>query len=189
MIRPSELAFDIDGVFADTMSLFIGIAEKDFGITGIRYEDITEYDIKGFAGVDEPTIFRIINRILEGRHTQNLKPLSGAASVLKRLNQAHRPTLFVTARPNADQIFEWILDILSLKPSDIEIVATGSFENKQDVLQNKGITNFVEDRLETCFLLNDAGIDPIVFKQPWNRRPHPFKEVENWQDLESMIAF
>jgi hypothetical protein len=83
MIRPSELAFDIDGVFADTMSLFIDIARMDFGISGIRYEDITEYDINGFAGVDET----------------------------------------------------------------------------------------------------------IVFKQPWNLKLHPFLEVENWQELESLIAF
>jgi hypothetical protein len=31
-IRPSEVAFDIDGVLADTMSLYIDIAERDFGV-------------------------------------------------------------------------------------------------------------------------------------------------------------
>ena len=189
MICPSELAFDIDGVFADTMSLFIDIARMDFGISGIRYEDITEYDINGFAGVNEIMVMRIIKRILEGRHSASLEPLTGAPAVLKRLNQKHRPTLFVTARPNADQIYDWILESLSLEPADIDVVATGSFADKQDVLLSRGITNFVEDRLETCFILSNAGINPIVFKQPWNRKPHPFTEVENWQELESLIAF
>ncbi len=189
MVQPAELAFDIDGVIADTMSLFIDIARMDFGISGIRYEDITEYEINGFAGVDKIMVMRIIKRILDGRHSACLEPLIGAPAVLKRLNQKHRPTLFVTARPNADQIYDWILESLSLEPTNIEVVATGSFSAKQDVLLDRGITSFVEDRLETCFLLSEAGINPIVFKQPWNRKPHPFTEVENWQELESLIIF
>ncbi|MGB9499517.1 MAG: 5' nucleotidase, NT5C type [Dissulfuribacterales bacterium] len=189
MIHPAELAFDIDGVIADTMSLFIDIARMDFGISGIRYEEITEYDINGFPGLDKIMVMRIIKRILDGRHSASLEPLSGAPAVLKRLNQKHCPTLFVTARPNADQIYDWLLEALSLEPTDIEIVATGSFEDKQDVLLGRGITSFVEDRLETCFLLSEAGVNPIVFKQPWNRKPHPFREVENWQELESLIEF
>ncbi len=66
---------------------------------------------------------------------------------------------------------------------------TISFEDKKDVLLDKKVAYFVEDRLETCFLLHDAGISPVVFKQPWNRKPHPFPEVGNWQELETMIAF
>jgi hypothetical protein len=188
-IRPSEVAFDIDGVIADTMSLFIDIAGRDFGIYQLRYEDITDYDINALGGLDRVLVMEIIRRILDGSHESPLEPLKGAPGVLRRLNQCHRPTLFVTARPNADQVCRWIPDVLGLDASDIEVVATGSFEDKKDVLLNKNIAYFVEDRLETCFLLSDAGIKPIVFKQPWNRKPHPFPEVENWQELESLISF
>jgi len=48
---------------------------------------------------------------------------------------------------------------------------------------------FVEDRLETCFPLSDAGITPVLFKQPWNRKEHPFIEVGTWRELESLIDF
>jgi uncharacterized HAD superfamily protein len=188
-IRPFEVAFDIDGVLADTMSLFIDIAERDFGINDLRYEDVTEYDIGELRGLDRNLSLEIIHRILNGSHETPLEPLMGATEVLRRLNRCHRPTLFVTARPNADQIFGWILDVLNLNADDIEVVATGSFEDKKDVLLDKKVAYFVEDRLETCFLLNDVGIQPIVFIQPWNRKPHPFPEVGNWQELESMIAF
>ncbi|RJP90568.1 MAG: haloacid dehalogenase [Desulfobacteraceae bacterium] len=189
MIPPSELAFDIDGVFADTMSLFIDIARSDFGITGLKYEDITEYDLCTLAGIDAGIYIDIIMCILEGRHSGTLKEIEGASDVLKRVNQRHCPTLFVTARPNADQVYGWILDTLCLEPEKIDIVATGSFEDKQQALLKNGIKYFVEDRLETCFTLSDAGIQPIVFKQPWNRKPHPFCEVANWQELESLISF
>jgi uncharacterized HAD superfamily protein len=42
-IPPKELAFDIDGVFADTFRIFVETAQKDYGVR-IEYEDITEYD-------------------------------------------------------------------------------------------------------------------------------------------------
>jgi len=189
MIRPFELAFDIDGVFADTMTLFIDIAEKIYGLSNIRYEDITEYEIESFSGIDKMISTEIIRRILDGDHTSILAPLDGATPVLKRLNQHHRPTLFVTARPSADQIVGWICDMLAVGPSDIAVVATGSFDDKAEVLVESDIRYFVEDRLDTCFQLNSAGVTPIVFRQPWNRKPHPFREIGNWQELESMILF
>jgi 5'(3')-deoxyribonucleotidase len=37
--------------------------------------------------------------------------------------------------------------------------------------------------------LRDAGIEPVLFKQPWNREPHPFVEVGNWDELEALIDF
>jgi hypothetical protein len=189
MIRPFELAFDIDGVFADTMTLFIDIAEEIYGISNIRYEDITEYEIERFTGMDKMMSMEIIRRILDGDHTSILAPLDGAAPVLNRLNRHHRPTLFVTARPSADRIFDWICEVLSVGSADIEVVATGSFDDKTEVLLERDIHYFVEDRLDTCFQLNSAGITPIVFRQPWNRKPHPFKEIGTWQELETMIRF
>jgi hypothetical protein len=47
----------------------------------------------------------------------------------------------------------------------------------------------VEDRLETCFPLQEAGITPVLFRQPWNRKSHPFMEVGTWKELESLIEF
>jgi hypothetical protein len=79
--------------------------------------------------------------------------------------------------------------VLPLDPPAIEIVATGSFDGKIDVLAERDITCFVEDRLETCFSLQEAGIMPVLFKQPWNRERHPFREVGSWRELESLIDF
>lgn len=188
-ICPSELAFDIDGVFADTMTLFLEIARHEFGIPGLRYRDIQDYDFLAVSGISETVALEILARIVEGNYNLPLNPMSGAPQVIEKLNRLHRPTLFVTARPSGDHIRRWLLEVLGLAAGDIEVVATGSFEAKQKVLLERGITAFVEDRLETCFMLGDAGITPIVYKQPWNRKPHPFTEVEDWQDIEALIAF
>jgi len=187
-IDPKSLAFDIDGVVADTMSLFLAIADKDFGIRHIRYEDITGYDLVETASIDHGVMWEIILRILEGRYDYPLAPIDGAPDVLRRLNRICSPTLFVTARPEAGHITGWMCDVLQAGRECIEVVATGSFEHKQEVLEKHNITHFVEDRLETCFLLAEAGINPIVFRQPWNRKPHPFAEVGTWRELQTMIS-
>jgi len=48
MINPASVAFDIDGVIADTMTLFLDIARDVFHINGIRYEDILSYNLIDF---------------------------------------------------------------------------------------------------------------------------------------------
>ncbi|MFO7838686.1 MAG: haloacid dehalogenase [Desulfosalsimonadaceae bacterium] len=186
---PQKLAFDIDGVFADTMTLFLEIAQHEFGLDTPAYEEIREYHFPGAASMDEAVATEILLKIVEGDYSLTLNPMGGATRVIRRLNRLCRPTLFVTARPSAEYIHRWLQEVLALGAEDIEVVATGSFEDKQDVLLRWGIQAFVEDRLETCFLLREAGISPIVYKQPWNRRPHPFFEVHNWRDIENLIAF
>jgi len=43
MIDPMTVAFDVDGVIADTMTLFLELARREYGIAGLNYEDITSY--------------------------------------------------------------------------------------------------------------------------------------------------
>lgn len=189
MINPSSVAFDVDGVFADTMTLFLDIARKEYGINWIKPEDITCYAIEDCINLDKNIIDNILNRILDGNYDVSLKPIDGASEVLTRLGKSQRRLFFVTARPYLGPIYDWMLSILPLKPDSIEIVTTGTFEGKSDVLLHNNITCFVEDRLETCFKLKDAGITPVLFKQPWNRESHPFVEVETWSDIEKLIEF
>jgi len=63
-ISPNELAFDIDGVVADTMKAFIRIAKEEFGINYIRKEQITSYWIEECLPIPLDIIETIINRLL-----------------------------------------------------------------------------------------------------------------------------
>jgi len=189
MIDPSSLAFDIDGVIADTMTLFLDIAREEYKIYDINYEDITCYILEECVDMDPTIIDTILTRIMDGTHQASLKPMPGAKKVLARISRLHGPILFVTARPIREPIYEWIQSVLSFDSGSIEVIATGSFDAKVDVLLNRDISYFVEDRLETCYPLFNAGVTPIIFKQPWNRRHHPFVEVGTWKELESLIEF
>jgi len=189
MIDPAAVAFDVDGVIADTMALFIDIAREEYAINGIRYEDITCYMLEECLDIDPDIINAILNQILDGNYTGSLQPIDGAGGVLTRLARYRRPLLFVTARPYAGPIREWLHGIVPVAPDAVQIEATGTFDGKTAVLLENGIRYFIEDRLETCFQLKDVGIEPILYSQPWNRKQHPFIEVQNWRELEDLIAF
>jgi uncharacterized HAD superfamily protein len=187
MVNPGKIAFDIDGVFANTMALFLEIARKDYGINHVRYQDITEYFLEECLDIDPEIIRVIINRILEGDFEQDLKPIDGAVEVLSEIAEAH-PLLFVTARPELSTIKEWVERMLPLRPFAIEVIATGTLEGKAGVLNARGIRYFVEDCLEACYMLSEHAITPLLFSQPWNRSVHhPFREVSSWAEIRTLI--
>ena len=189
MIDPALVAFDIDGVVADTMTLFIEIARDEFNIDGIRYEDITRYNLADCLSLDLEIIDSVVTKILNGDHRAALKPIAGAPEVLARLAKNHRPVVFVTARPYIGPIGDWLVDAMALNPDAYVVVATGSHEGKAEILLQRQVSYFVEDRVETCYALRAAGIMPVLFKQPWNREPHPFLEVGSWVELDALIDF
>ena len=188
-IDPVSIAFDIDGVIADTMTLFLDIARDEFDIHGIRYEDITCYNLADCIDMAPEVIDRIIVRLLDGGYRARLRPFPGAPEVLQRLARRSGTLLFVTARPHIGPVSDFIRSIIPVECESIDIVATGSFDAKADVLRRRHITHFVEDRLETCFTLKAAGITPVLFAQPWNREPHPFIEVSSWQEIGELIRW
>jgi 5'(3')-deoxyribonucleotidase len=186
MIDPKSIAFDIDGVIANTMQLFIEIARIEHGVDWVRYEDITSYSLEECLKLDPAIIKDVVKRLLEGNYQTPLYPIDGAAKALGCIGNRH-PILMVTARPVMGPIDQWMKALLSPFGVTAEIILTGYFEAKTDVLLERKITHFVEDRLETCFLLDRAGIVPILFKQPWNRQSHPFTEVATWDELVKLI--
>lgn len=186
-IQPAAVAFDIDGVIADTMTLFLDIAREDYAIEGIELSDITSYDLEKCLDIDVGILTEISRKIIDGTYRVPLRTMPDAARVLSRLVDCHSPVLFVTARPYPGPIRDWISDNLGLSPRQVEVVTTGSFDSKAGVLLERNISYFVEDRLETCFHIEKVGVTPVVFRQPWNRRPHRFIEVDSWLALGALI--
>ena len=187
-ILPNELAFDVDGVFADTFRIFVETAREQYGIQ-VEYEDITEYNFREVIDIDEKISGEIIQRILDNPLAMGIRPVFGSVDVLTRLSHIS-PLLFVTARSERDSIREWIHQFLRVADlSTIHIEATSTHKEKLPVLLKHGIRYFIEDRLETCYLLEKTSITPIVFEQPWNRKPHPFQTVKSWNEIEALIQW
>jgi uncharacterized protein len=185
-ISAADIAFDIDGVVADTFRSFVLLAERDYGLK-IHYEDITEYEFWKCLDIGEEKALAIIRRLIDDPIEVGIKPVKGAPDVLARLLKS-APLTFVTARPEADSILRWMTEVMGF-PNDNGIIleATGDHERKASFLVRHNVKYFVEDRLETCYLLNDASIVPILFDQPWNRKPSVFKRVKTWEDIAGLI--
>ncbi len=186
-IDSRQLAFDIDGVVADIMSTFIALARERYQLDHIKYEDIVEFDLVRCLQMEEVIVWEILDLLLNRPGDLAIAPMPDAVPVLTKLAEKH-PLLFVTARDKTEPIREWLTSNLpEVPPTEIKIIATGDPEAKLAYLQAHGITYFVEDRLETCFQLARHGVQPLLYDQPWNRRPHSFPVIHNWQELATLI--
>ena len=187
-ISPKEIAFDIDGVFADTFRVFVEKARDEYGYQ-FHYEDITEYDFRKVVSIDDEVSEEIIRSLMNHPVENHIKPVEGAVSLLTKLSSAS-PLLFVTARPNKIPILNWVRNQLSNVDGDlIRLEATNNHREKIPILLKNRVRYFVEDRLDTCYLLEEVSIVPIVFEQPWNRIPHHFPVVKSWDQISAMISW
>jgi hypothetical protein len=182
-----RLAFDVDGVVADIMTTFLSLARERYGHGHLRYEDITTFRLEECLDLPPWIIRTLIRELIDRPHELPVEPFPQAVPVLTRL-AARTPLLFITARDRATPIRVWLTRTLAGVPEEaIRVLASGDPEGKLHHLQAHAIQFFVEDRLETCFQLAEHGITPILFAQPWNRQPHPFMEVRDWQELSCLL--
>lgn len=187
-ISPKEIAFDIDGVVADTFRVFVDRARNDYGY-GFTYEEITEYEFLEVLDITEEDSDTIIGDLIRSPIKSGVQPMQGAREVLTRLSRSG-PLLFVTARPEKDPIIEWVYyQLPDVDKSRIHLEATNTHREKLPILLESGMKYFVEDRLETCYLLEEASLSPIIFEQPWNKKAHPFPVAKDWADLSAMISW
>ncbi len=184
----NSLAFDIDGVVADIMTTFLDLARTRYGCGHhLRYEHITTFQLEECLDLAPDIIRSLIRELIDRPHELTVAPLPEAVPVLTRLAR-ETPLVFVTARDRAAPIKTWLHQILAqVPPQAIRVVATGDHHTKLHYLLEHGIEYFVEDRLETCEQLAGHGITPILFVQPWNRRPHSFLEVADWPQLAGLL--
>jgi hypothetical protein len=185
----TNLAFDFDGVVADTMSVFVRLAGERYGLSHLSKEQMTSYNLHQCLGLEREVIDDLICLTLSDEYTLQIPPIPGAPEVLTTLSE-HIPLRFITARIWPESIIQWLEQILpDVPPGRIHVIATGAPEAKETILGDMGITVFVDDRLETCIQLAQAGIQPIVFDQPWNRAAcePPLRRVSTWSQLQQWL--
>ncbi|MCL4503687.1 MAG: haloacid dehalogenase [Deltaproteobacteria bacterium] len=184
----NSLAFDIDGVVADIMTTFLDLARTRYDCGHhLRVDDLTTFRLEDCLDLEPDIIQLLIRELIDRPHELTVEPLPHAVPVLTRLAR-QIPLLFVTARDRATPIKTWLRQTLSqVPPEAIQVVATGDPDTKLHYLLDHRVQYFVEDRLETCQQLAAHGITPILFAQPWNRRPHSFLEVADWPELAGLL--
>ena len=186
-INPEKIAFDVDGVFADIVHTFLCVAHTRYGLTHIKRQHITNFDLSKCLQLEPSLITEMICIALDDHHTLKTRAYPDASKVLTEISNA-APLRFVTARVWGESIEKWILNQLpSVDAMKIQVFATGDPDKKLDILKNRGIEFFVEDRLETCHALLEGGIEPIIFNQPWNQGSNKYLRVSTWMELRRLI--
>ena len=188
-IDPCQLAFDIDGVVADTMSIFVRLARERYGLTHLSKQDMLCYNLYECLDLQREIIDDLICLTLDDRHTMEIPPVPGAPEVLMELAGV-APLRFITARVWSESITQWLFTILPGVPREkITVIASGAPETKLDILNELQIRYFVDDRVETCKHLKEAGIEPLLFDQPWNRNEsaNGLIRIQNWTQLKSWV--
>jgi len=188
-INPERIAFDIDGVVADTMEMFVRLAHERYSLMHLTKESISCYNLYDCLGLEKEVLDDLICLTLDDEHTLQIPPVPGAPEVLTELAR-HAPLLFVTARIWPESITEWLyLQLPEVSPDRITVIASGDPEGKLDILNELKIRFFVEDRVDTCRQLKKGGIQPFLFEQPWNRNEteEGFIRIENWTQLKEWV--
>jgi len=185
-IHPGVIGFDIDGVVADTAGAFLRIARNKYNINSLSLEDITRFEVEDCLDIERQIVDEIFVSLLDEPLGAGLQPMEDAMDVLHKF-AAQASLTFVTARPDKEPIAQWLQHFL--KPGvydDMRLIAMGEHDNKAGYIKNLGLQYFVDDRLQTCLMLADAGITPLVFNQPWNRHDHDLQTVDNWQAIHAL---
>lgn len=185
-IDPGRLGFDFDGVIADTADTFIRLACEEYGLCGIRKEDITNFEVEQCLDVGPEIVHAIFTKILIDSVGTGLKPMTGAIEVLGELSELATVTV-VTARLYAHPVHDWLEKMFpSSTLPRIRVVAMGTHDNKPRHIHDQKLRYFIDDRAETCLQLSQDGIQPFVFFQPWNENRHHLPVVNSWQEIRTL---
>jgi len=186
-IRPGTIGFDFDGVVADIGEAFIRLACQKHGYCSVRLDDISSFQVEHCIDIPRAVVESIFEDILRDSLATGLKPISGAIETLGRLGEIAGVTI-ITARPELEPVLDWF-DYFCPPPvrDKITVIATGDHDNKESFIRQCGLHHFIDDRVITCQQLAEAGLQPIVYRQPWNYRQHNLPTVSDWHEIASLF--
>lgn len=179
-----RIGVDIDGVLADSLSLWV----KELNIyfdKNVRVEDFHLYDIRKTYDLAVHEIERFIE--LKGRDLMvKSPPLPGAPYYLSRIKK-HHDVYIITARDGRyrNDTEQW-LEKHGLPYDGLFLL--GSHEKKEICLERK-LHVMVEDTLEIGKKISSAGIPVLLMDAPYNRGSLPglVYRKRSWEEIYRFI--
>jgi uncharacterized protein len=186
-ILPQQIGFDFDGVIADIGEAFLRLAREHHKYT-IDLDDITSFQVETCTNIPEVVVRRIFGDILEDSLATGLKPIPGALEVLTELAQQSRVKV-ITARTLKQPVIDWLDSHLPARScAKMDVIAMHDHDRKVRFIQEHNLQFFVDDRAETCAMVAQANLHPLLFRQPWNSGWHDFTIVDNWKQIAGYIS-
>jgi len=178
-LAPAHIGFDFDGVIADIGEAFVRLACSKYDYCDLELDHISSFQVDECIDLPLAAIEQIFDDILQDSIGTGLKPIDGALDALKLLG-SRGPVTIITARPLVEPVRDWLTHHFDRHQFDITLVSSGHHDDKERFIREHNIFYFIDDRVETCTMLAEAGLKPMVFTQPWNRGRHDLPSVNSW---------
>ena len=186
-IRPEQIGFDFDGVIADIGEAFVRLACNDHNYCTLKLEEITSFQVETCTKIPEVIVQTIFTDILKDSLATGLLPIPGAVDTLTMLAQQGDVTI-ITARSLANPVSDWLDKYLTPSACKrITLIAMSDHNKKVRFIKEQDLLFFVDDRAETCDQIAEAGLTPLLYRQPWNRKWNGHATVGSWQEIEDFI--
>lgn len=185
-LAPAQIGFDFDGVIADIGEAFVRLACAKYDYCDLELENISSFQVDECIDLPRSAIEQIFDDILHDSIGTGLKPIDGAIEALKRLG-GHGAVTIITARPQVEPVRDWLMHHFAPHRCDITLVSSGHHDDKERFIREHGIVHFIDDRVETCTMLAESGLKPMVFTQPWNRGQHNLPSVSSWAEIIDLL--
>jgi len=188
------VAIDMDDVlvlFQPSLVRFLNQKYK----TGLRVEDIVDYQLGRIWGVTEEELVESIFEFYRTDLFQDMPPMPGSEKVIPLISQEH--SLYViTSRPEwmKQQTYDWIGTHFPGMFSDVILTSQCTLqekgEKKSDVCQRLGATVMIEDCLDYALDCHLKGIRTIILDMPWNQGalPKDMPRVYSWHQISGELA-
>ncbi len=187
-IPPESIGFDFDGVIADIGEAFMRIACEEFNYCSFTLEDINSFKVEDCTNIPETIVDEIFSDILADSLAKGLLPIGGALKVISSITR-YTEVNIITARSLAHPVTDWLANYLPEETCrHINVIAMSDHDQKVKYILQQNLRYFIDDRAETCAQVADAGLTPILFRQPWNIQWNNFTTVNNWEQIATLLS-
>src|SRR4030042_5669509 len=176
-----KTAFDIDGVVINLQDPLTYYFKKMYGIE-LPNEAFSRWSIEKTTDIPYEKVLVCVNACIEDIELQNIYP--GAKEfILDYFRETKEEVLFVTNRWDKVNTFK-LLDRFFHNIFYDVIFVDGT---KTNVLKERNVDIFIEDRIENAEEISNAGIFTYLIERPWNQFDSKCSDklvrVKDWFEL------
>jgi uncharacterized HAD superfamily protein len=158
-----KIGFDFDGVIWNANVVLCDIIHKTLKIE-IRPKDVIEYSIEKLLGITKEEFNKVVDELISVEKTCSINPFPGVLEFLKDWYNLGNNIHIITARWDEEPLHLFFEQHLSDIPICIHRASP-----KGGIINELGLTHFVDDHLKVIVELANIGVQPIIYDQPYNQ--------------------
>lgn len=185
------VAIDIDDTLLEHFRVLMDWYNSRYG-THLTLTDYHSDDVSAWGVRRGEDAIRRVHQFFDSPEHIAAEPFPDAQRALAEIARNH-DLVIVTARDTIQEEFThtWLERHFSGLYREVHFTATYSLEGKSrsklDVCQKIGVDYIIDDKLDTCMEMHQAGITAILFgNYPWNQTnllPEGMMRCGNWDEV------